>query len=105
MARSAPRQDLGSDGHGRSDLSLLRQAISSGWRIPEELRETLPRVVIGMIRDARSDRERLRAIEVLTAMQRDNVQAFVAVDRVERLDGGEATERIELLPIRIGVRE
>jgi hypothetical protein len=92
-------------GHTRADLRRLRQALAGGWDIPAELREQLPRVVVGMIRDARNDRDRLRAIEVLVAMQRDNVQAVALADRIERLDSGEATERVELLPIRIGVRE
>jgi hypothetical protein len=104
VARPDPEPHLVARGHERSDLSTLRQAISNGWKIPEELKEQLPRVIVGMIRDARSDRERLRAIEVLVAMQRDNVNAFSAADRVQRLDGGEATERIELLPIRVGVK-
>jgi hypothetical protein len=92
-------------GHTRDGLRRIRQALAGGWEIPAELREQLPRVVVGMIRDARSDRDRLRAIEVLVAMQRDNVQAVALADRMDRLDNGEATERVELLPVRIGVRE
>lgn len=95
------RLAIGDGKHDRAGLQLVRRAIHGGWQIPEELMNQLPRVVTGVIANARNDRERLRAVEVLVAMQRDNLAALVAADRIERLDDGGPTERIELAPITL----
>lgn len=112
MARRNPRQkpdtpttsparrvvDVGAD---RAGLVLVRRALREGWAIPPAVMADLPRVVLQMIDSANSDRDRLRAIETLLAMQRANHDALVAADRCERLDGGAATEIVELAPITL----
>jgi hypothetical protein len=69
------------------------------------MREAAPKIASRIAVEGGTDREKLRAIEVLAAMDRDNINALAMLDKIERLDGGEATERIELAPIRIGVRD
>lgn len=84
-------------GHERAGMILIRQAIRHRWDIPDVLLEQLPRQVTALFVNARNDRERLRAAEVIVAMNRDNISALVAADRIERLESGTATERVEML--------
>lgn len=84
----------------RSSLKIIRQAVNNNWQIPDEWKGVLPKICLKMVADeSKGDRERLRAIEILRAMNRDNLEAAQVLDRVERLDQGQATERIELGPI------
>jgi hypothetical protein len=89
----------------RGDLRLLRRAILRGWQIPESIYESLPRVVIGILTNATTAREKLSAVKLLTTMHKDNVDTFAVADRAERLDDGLATERIELKPITFERRD
>ncbi len=89
--------------HDRAGLRLIKRAIHNRWQIPEDLMSQLPRVVTGLVANARTDRERLRAVEVLVAMQRDNMAALQMADRIERLESGRPTEQIELAPITLRV--
>ena len=85
----------------RAGLVLVMRALREGWDIPRDVLSELPAVVVEMARTANSSRDRLRAIETLLAMQRANHDALVAADRCERLDGGMATERVELGPMTL----
>mgnify|MGYP007046849936 CR=1 FL=1 len=89
--------------HDRAGLRLIKRAIHNRWEIPETLMAQLPKVVTALVASARTDRERLRAVEVLVAMQRDNLAALAMADKIERLDSGTPTERIELAPITLRV--
>jgi hypothetical protein len=85
---------------------MIRQAVLNNWDIPDEWKAVLPKICLKMVADeSRGDRERLRAIEILRAMQRDNLEAAQALDRIERLDEGRATDRIELGPIQWNPRD
>jgi hypothetical protein len=92
-------------GHDRQTMRMLAQAVRNRWPIPQAMREAAPKIASRIAVEGATDREKLRAIEVLAAMDRDNINALAMLDKIERLDGGEATERIELAPIRIGVRD
>jgi pyruvate dehydrogenase complex dehydrogenase (E1) component len=89
----------------RGDLRLLRRAILRGWQIPEEIYVTLPKVVVNILTNATTAREKLAAIKLLTTMHKDNVDTYSVADRTERLDEGQATEIVELLPIRLQARD
>lgn len=88
----------------RGDLRMLEQAIRNGWKIPQIAYEALPKLVIEIALNGRSERERLAAVRTLTTMHKDNVDTFSVADRSVRLDEGKATERIELAPIRLQER-
>jgi hypothetical protein len=92
-------------GHDRQTMRMLAQAVRNQWPIPQAMRDAAPKIASRIAVEGNTDREKLRAVEVLTAMHRDNINALAMLDKIERLDGGEATERIELAPIRIGVRD
>jgi hypothetical protein len=87
-------------GH-RAGLIIIQRALREGWAIPPHVLQSLPALVTEMATGAESDRDRLRAVETLLAMQRANLDSLVAADKCERLDGGGATERLELAPITL----
>lgn len=98
----APATESAIDAVGhRAGLLIVRRALREGWKIPPHVLATLPDLVTEMATNAASERDRLRAVETLLAMQRANLDALVAADRCERLDGGGATERVELAPITL----
>ena len=90
----------------RTSLAMIRQAVANNWDIPDAWKAALPAMCAKIASDKnKGDRERLRAIEILRAMQRDNLDAAQVLDRVERLDEGRATDRIELGPIKWNPRD
>lgn len=93
----ADMDGLTEDGHERAGLRLIRRAIHGRWQIPDLLLEQLPKHVISLLVNARNEREKLRAAEVLVAMNRDNIAALVHADKIERLDSGKATDRVETM--------
>jgi len=94
-----------SGGRVRRSLQIIQRAAENGWLIKDEWLEALPKVAV-QIAATGNPREKLRALEVLRAMMRDRVDAAVMLDKIERLDAGEATERTELGPILLdGGRE
>lgn len=103
---SPPKDLLGGQGDAvsrtsRGTLQMLQQAVHNGWDIPQEWKAALPRFCMGIILDkTKGDRERLRASEILRSMSRDNLDALSMLDKIERLEDGSATERIELGPIQ-----
>lgn len=85
------------DTHERAGLRLIRRAIHGRWDIPDVLLEQLPKHVTALLVNARNDREKLRAAEVIVSMNRDNISALVQADKIERLEAGLATDRVEVL--------
>lgn len=83
----------------RSSLRTLQRAVENGWEVPDGLIRAAPMIVGTILTDRNMGAAaRLRAAEVLSAMVRDRVSAAVALDRIERLDDGSATERVEISP-------
>jgi hypothetical protein len=85
-----------SDGHhNRADLAMIERAVRHGWKIPLEWTDKLPEVAARIAADTgKNDRERLRALELIAALLRDNVAAAVQLDKINRLDAGESTENV-----------
>lgn len=91
----------------RAALRLLQRAVTQGWEIPEAVWRAAPGICARILaNEGATARDRLRAAEVLAAMARDKVNAAIALDKMERLDDGEATERVVITPeIRARARE
>jgi hypothetical protein len=91
----------------KAALRLLQRAVTHGWEIPESVWRAAPGICTRILADASvHPRDRLRATEVLAAMARDKVNAAIALDKMERLEDGEATERVVITPeIRARARE
>ena len=81
----------------RESLRMVQRAVLNGWDVPDEARNSLPLECYAIATDSeRPARDRLRAMEVLRAMAKDNLDAAMALDKIERLDDPEAaTERVE----------
>ena len=88
-----------------SDMRTLRHAIRSHWHIPLHLYARLAERLTEIVETSDVPREVVAAAKVLTAMHKDNVDAAVQVDKMERLDDGKATERYELKPVTFERRD
>lgn len=83
----------------RSSLRTIQQAVEQGWNIPAHVMEAIPRIVSEILFDeSASTRDRLRAAEVIASLVQSRVNAAVVLDKIERLDGGEPTERFVVPP-------
>ena len=83
----------------RSSLRTLQRAVENGWAIPDNVIQAAPLIVASILTNRNaSAASRLRAAEVLAAMARDKVAAAIALDKMERLNEGAATERFEISP-------
>lgn len=69
-----------------------------GWGVDPEVYKTLPQSLFDIVRDpAQSTRDRIRASEALAHLVQHRTDAAVQLDRILRLDAGQATDRVELL--------
>lgn len=79
----------------RADLALLERSIRQGWAIPDGVREALPRVVREIMDNPdSSDRDRLRAAEIMSGLNKDNREALIELIKTRRLIGGQSTENV-----------
>ena len=82
----------------RQHLRALEQAVYSGWKIPEEAATVLPREVYAIASDPNaSPRDRIRATELIAALRKADIEACIDLDRINRLDAGTATDRVEVV--------
>ena len=82
----------------RQHLRALEQAVYHGWKIPEEAATVLPREVYAIAADPNaSPRDRIRATELIAALRKADIEACIDLDRINRLDAGTATDRVELV--------
>ena len=83
----------------RSSLRTIQQAVEQSWNIPAHVMEAIPRIVSEILFDeSASTRDRLRAAEVIASLVQSRVNAAVVLDKIERLNGGEPTERFVVPP-------
>jgi len=83
----------------RSSLAVIQRAVEKGWNVPQRIIDQVPEIVAQIMNDQIAPiRDRLRATEVLASLVKHRVEAAIALDKIERLDGGEATERFVVSP-------
>ena len=83
----------------RSSLIVIQRAVEKGWNVPQRIIDQVPEIVAQIMNDQIAPiRDRLRATEVLASLVKHRVEAAIALDKIERLDGGEATERFVVSP-------
>lgn len=86
-----------SDKEARKGMLALRRALNEGWEIPSVVYKAVPRQLSIMAADpARKDEVRIMAMYLLRDLERDRNSVAIALDKMERLEAGEATDRIEL---------
>lgn len=79
-----------------SAILILKKAVYQGWEVHPEIIESIPKLAALIIANGESDRDKLRAMEVLQRLVRDRWEAAIELDRIMRLERGEATERVEI---------
>lgn len=91
--------------HVREDLRTLTAALRAGWNVPDDVRQDALAIAAGIMRQSDHDRDRIAAVRLLVQMRKDDVEALALLDKIGRLESGEATERIELKPITFEQRD
>lgn len=88
-------RDLADPHRKRGTYAILERAVSTGMDMPAD---TLKAAVGTAIRDMNHNDRRIvaRAREFLLAVQKHSVEAAIALDKIERLDGGQDTDRATL---------
>lgn len=82
----------------RIHLRSLEALVYDGWNVPAEVYQTLPQALIDIATDAmQSTRDRIRATEALSHLIQHRTETAVQLDRIMRLDAGQATDRVQLL--------
>ena len=79
-----------------SAIMILKKAVYQGWEVHPEIIESIPKLAALIIANGESDRDKLRAMEVLQRLVRDRWEAAIELDRIMRLERGDATERVEI---------
>ena len=80
--------------HQRESMRIITMAVNKGWNIPEQWMEKMPAIAAQIATKSTSDRDRLRALEVLKAMAKDRFDAACELNKIERLDKHQPTEII-----------
>lgn len=79
----------------RSGLRLLQRAVKNNWEIPDYVVSGIPKLLAQLLANPKAHmRDRLRLIEVIATLARDNINLAVSLDRVERLETGRATDHV-----------
>ncbi len=90
------------DSHLRSHLKMLQRAIIEQWDIPQHIRTELVKKLVEIIQDPDTDqRAVIGASKVIQSMARDNLDGYIAADKIVRLDEGAATENFKFGPIEL----
>jgi len=90
------------DSHLSEHLRMIRRAITEQWVIPIGMRTTLVARLQEIIDDPEVDqRSRVHAINCIKGMAKDNLDAYIALDKIVRLDEGTPTENYTLGKIEL----
>lgn len=101
--KEVPKFFEGTSGVNSEAMILLRRAVTNGWDVSDSVWKEAPaKCEEFMLDPTLNKRDRLRAIEVLTSMVRDKVNAAIALDKVTRLENGTPTEAVTFL-VKTGV--
>ena len=81
--------------HKRETYMMIERAMKDGAEMPPD---TMKAAIGSAIRDmaATQGSTRSRARRFLLAVQKQSVEAAIALDKIERLDGGQPTDIIEV---------
>lgn len=106
MSRKAPSTQ-GGEGGGtdwsskratREHLRVLESMVYGGWAVPDQVFTTIPKRLADIVDGVgNATRDRIRAMEALSALTQQRIEASLQLDRIRRLDSGGATDRIEVL--------
>ena len=108
MSRRTPtppdKQREGGSGGGasrnerRQHLRILESMVYDGWQMPDGVFASVPAALQEIaLCPLQSTRDRIRAMEALSHLAQQSVEAAIALDRIKRLDEGTATDRVQVL--------
>jgi len=101
--RPEPSDEGGSGGtpsrnERRQHLRILESMVYDGWQMPEGMFASVPAALHEIATcPTQSTRDRIRAMEALSHLAQQSVEAAIALDRINRLDSGQATDRVQVL--------
>jgi len=76
-----------------TDCKLTRMAIRKGWKIPNDVKETLPEKLMAIIdNEYVVERDKIAAAKTLVAMEGQNQADDHLIHKDERIDSGQSTE-------------
>jgi hypothetical protein len=79
-------------------MSLIRRAVKMRWDIPSEAFVAAPRIVARILADPSTDiRDKIRAVQTLAMLDRNNADLMLDAYRMERLHEGQSTENVALI--------
>jgi|688.fasta_scaffold373571_2 hypothetical protein len=100
-ATSAPvtPPETGLEAHGAAEtMSIIRRAVKMRWDIPSEAFVAAPRIVGRILADPATDiRDKIRAVQTLAMLDRNNADLAIEAYRLERLHEGQSTENVALI--------
>lgn len=84
--------------HARQAMRLLMMALSRGWKIPPELMRTVPDEARRIVEDRTyPESYRLRAMELLARLERDNFDRVAKAAELERSEEARAPSVIQVV--------
>ena len=78
-----------------STLAMIESAVRNRWAIPEAVKENAAKIAAKVALEGKSDRDKLRAIQVLAALDRDNVDALGRLWDRQRTHEGKASQQVK----------
>lgn len=88
----------GGESKSRADMRLVMRAIRAGWTISPLVKQAVISRAVGVLTKMDSKpRDAARASQTLVAIERLQVDAAAHEDRMQRLDAGEVTDRVEMI--------
>lgn len=84
----------GSGGNARETLILAALAIKRDYPITPQLRVEMVEAAHAIMKESESDRDKLRAIEFLFAVDSKQAELLLALWKAQRVDAGESTENV-----------
>ena len=106
MSRKAPKPQGGEGGGSdwaekretREHLRVLEAMVYGGWAVPEQVFQFVPQRLADIVNSVSAPtRDRIRAMEALSALSQQRIDAALQLDRIRRLDNGNVTDRVEVL--------
>jgi hypothetical protein len=96
---AAPVQPTVLQHHGQSEtMRLIRRAVANRWAIPEQIFTAAPAIVGRILLAPETDiRDKIRAVQTLAMLDRNNTDLMLESHRIERLNDGMSTENVALV--------
>lgn len=69
-----------------STLAMIQRAVANGWQIPDSVKTGIPAAAVNIAADRKQKtRDRLRAMELLASLQRNNLDAMIEMAKLEMM--------------------